>query len=489
VNIHERCKKEIEYVALSQWFLQILPYKKQLLALADQITWSPAFMKTRYINWVENISWDWCLSRQRYFGIPFPAWHCATCGHILLASKDSLPIDPQVVAAPTQCPHCLGTQILPDTDVMDTWNTSSLTPYICYQQYTKNTKSVFDTNENFIPMSMRPQAHDIIRTWAFYTMVKTWMHQEKVPWHDIVISGHVLTDTNQKISKSQGGAKLTPESLLERYPADVIRFWTASAHLGHDVAFSENQLKIGHRLVTKLWNAYKFIHEHTQTVATHQSMPHSDTLGSINQWLLHQASACFMRYEQHFKQHEFGPALNAVETLFWSDFCDTYIELIKHQLFHVEKYTPDQVAATQWTLYTVGLRILQLFAPYMPYCTDELYQRIYQQKVGNASLHTTKFSEIQAAYTNAASVEKATSVIRLVEQVRKLKTEQQLSLKTELAQLTVNASQEILSSLRDMQELIKGVTQAKELILTTAEDTTKTHMYSKDTVWHAVVVL
>lgn len=489
VNIHERCKKEIEYVALSQWFLKILPYKKELVALADEITWSPSFMKTRYTNWVENVSWDWCLSRQRYFGIPFPVWHCQACGHVILASKESLPVDPQASTVPPLCPACGGTDILPDTDVMDTWNTSSLTPYICYQYFHPDTQSVF-TDERineFIPMSMRPQAHDIIRTWAFYTIIKTWMHHGTVPWKDIVISGHVLTDSNQKISKSQGGAKLTPEALLTQYPADVIRFWTASASLGHDVAFSENQLKIGHRLVTKLWNAYKFVQEHTGTVAQDKAPSSDKPLGIINQWLLHQASICFAEYEKSFSDHEFGLALNRLEKFFWADFCDTYIELIKHQLFHADLYTQQEIEATRWTLYTVGLRILQLYAPYVPYVTDELYQHLYKSRVGVMSLHTTKFALVQTNYTFDTSVEHAAYAIRLVELVRKLKTEQQLSLKTELEQLTVVADEKIILSLRTLEQLLKGVTQAKSILFTTKN--TQAGMHKEQDVWHAVVEL
>lgn len=509
VNIHERCKKEIEYVALSQWFLKILPYKKELLAVADTIAWSPSFMKARYTNWVENISWDWCLSRQRYFGIPFPVWHCQSCQQVILAQQDQLPIDPQTTAAPTACPACASTDIKPDTDVMDTWNTSSLTPYICYQYFNKDVSSVFDDLRvnTFIPMSMRPQAHDIIRTWAFYTIIKTWMHHGTAPWKDIVISGHVLTDNNQKISKSQGGAKLTPESLLANYPADVIRFWTASATLGQDVAFSENQLKIGHRLVTKLWNAYKFVEEHTKTVSpdTDKSPALAD-LGCINQWLLHQASACFVEYERCFAQHEFGLALNHVERFFWSDFCDTYIELVKHQLFNPAAYTPEHVAATRWTLYTVGLRIIQLYSPYIPYITDDIYQRMYRQTDPSTSksIHATKFKHMHINYkayesrthleANLSdynvdhSIEHAGYVIRLVEQVRKLKTEQQLSLKTALEQLTVVANEIQLSTLRQQQELIKGVTQAQSILFLTTSDKT-TRMYKDNEVWYAVVEL
>ena len=190
---------------LPQWFLNILDHKQAFIELADKINWYPAFMKSRYIDWVQNISWNWCLSRQRFFGIPFPVWHCKDCSTILTPPLNSLPIDPQEVSYPgTDCSACKSKNIAADTDVMDTWNTSSLTPYICFDLFNKGVNSAFDDAklDTFLPMSMRPQAHDIIRTWAFYTIVKSWMHHEIIPWKDIVISGHVLSDAQEKLSKS-----------------------------------------------------------------------------------------------------------------------------------------------------------------------------------------------------------------------------------------------------------------------------------------------
>jgi valyl-tRNA synthetase len=226
VNVHERCKRDIEFALLSQWFIKVLEFKKELLAMGDKVTWYPSFMKPRFQDWVNNLSWDWCISRQRFFGIPFPVWHCKDCSTILFPELDHLPIDPQEMAYPGKvCPKCKGSEITPDTDVMDTWNTSSLTPYLCQALYEPEAPSVFEPVSSFLPMSMRPQAHDIIRTWAFDTIVKVWMHQKDIPWDDIVISGHVLSNSKEKLSKSKGNASLSPERLLETYSADAIRYW------------------------------------------------------------------------------------------------------------------------------------------------------------------------------------------------------------------------------------------------------------------------
>lgn len=482
VNVHERCKKEIEYVLLAQWFIKLIEYKKELIALADEIAWYPTFMKSRYINWVENLNWDWCISRQRFFGIPFPVWHCTHCQAIILAPIDSLPIDPQEAPAPSICTQCSSTSIIPDTDVMDTWNTSSITPYICAQLFARDGKSPFESNQ-LLPMGMRPQAHDIIRTWAFYTIAKTWMHEGVIPWKEIVISGHVLSTDKQKISKSVGNTPTEPEQLLKLFPADVIRYWTAAGTLGHDVAFSDNQLKIGQRLCTKLWNAFRFAHEHLHDFAPAAQAPQE--LGTINEWLLHQISSCFKQYQARLEQKEFSLALDCLERFFWSDFCDNYLELIKDQLFNPGSYTPELVAATKWTLHTVGLRILQLYAPYLPHITETIYGLIYSKTVHKKSLHSTLFQEHQRNYVFEGSAATTTMLITIVNQVRKLKTAQQLSLKAELATLTICAVDEVeLTQLMVHEQLIKGITHA-QVIRFDCVNRSESALIQENDLWHA----
>lgn len=484
VNVHERCKKEIEFVALEQWFVKILPYKKELLAVADQIEWYPSFMKARYKDWVENLNWDWCISRQRFFGIPFPVWHCQDCKHIIMPDIKYLPLDPQETPYQTSCPACNSINIMPDTDVMDTWNTSSITPYICFALW-QNDTNVFESEKfaQFMPMSMRPQAHDIIRTWAFDTIVKTWMHHDTMPWNNIVISGHVLSDGKEKLSKSKDNAPLAPENLLKNYPADVIRYWTASGSLGQDVAFSENQLKIGLRLTTKLWNAFRFIGEHI--TQAEQTAPAN--LGALNEWLLHNASACFKNYERYFEENEFGLALQHVERFFWHDLCDNYLELVKNQLFNPQEYPAEQVAATRWTLQNVGLRILQLYAPYMPYITEEIYEHLYKNITGARSIHQTRFASTQNQFIFEHSARVMERVIALTATVRKLKTEKQLSLKTPLTHLTVYVENEAQQNeVRSEEKIVRGVTQALEVRYIMGQGASALH--GEGETWHAEVV-
>jgi len=457
VSIHERCKKPIEYMVLPQWFIALLPHKAVFIEQAHKISWYPAFMKARYINWVENLSWDWCISRQRMYGIPFPVWHCTSCSAVIPAQVEQLPIDPQETPYNDSCPQCQAATIVPDTDVMDTWSTSSLTPYVITElisglpvQFTAGEQTI----KELLPLSMRPQAHDIIRTWAFYTIARVWMHHQMIPWHSIVISGHVLSDQKDKLSKSKENAALTPEHLLQQYSADIIRYWTASGALGHDVAFSDNQLKIGQKLVTKLWNAFRFIEMHCNDVKIVQASP--KTLGTVNEWIFTRATNCFARYTEALNRSEFSAALAEVERFFWHDFCDNYLELIKDQLFKPEQYTAESVAATRWSLYMVGLRILQLYAPYLPYITDALFGALYQQI--NNSIHSTKYNLVQHELDYQDSVREVEVILQLAAQIRKLKSEQSLSLKTPIAQLTIifpeNSSHK---SIKKYEQLLSGL--------------------------------
>lgn len=456
VNVHERCKKEIEYLMIPQWFLSIVPHKEKLLALADEIAWHPTFMKNRYIDWVSNISWDWCLSRQRYFGIPFPIWHCTSCNEILCASPEQLPVDPQETGYPGGvCPHCESNAIVPDTDVMDTWNTSSLTPYLC--------KELAGNNEQFIPMSMRPQAHDIIRTWAFYTIVKAWMHENKIPWNDIVISGHVLAGEGGKISKSQGNSPLQPENLLATYPADVIRYWTSTGGLGHDIAFSETQLKIGNKLLVKLWNAFKFIGEH----ARHECV--ASPRHPLNRWILHRLSQAAQRYHSTFKTYEFAPALDAMERFFWADLCDNYLELIKDQLFNPDRYDAQLIEETRSVLTEIGHAVLAYFAPYIPYITDELYQRLYRPHTKIVSIHNVEYASFERNYSATDAVEAIELLLQIVAEVRRLKTDKQLSLKTELVSLTIDLRSHDRGMIQPLEVIIKGVAKVPSVLYAPAD--------------------
>lgn len=480
VNVHERCKHPIEYMILPQWFIKVVQNSAAFLKIAEQVHWYPAHMKYRFDDWVKNLSWDWCISRQRVFGIPFPVWYCNDCHEILLAELDQLPIDPQQTAYNKPCPKCKSSNIRAEKDVMDTWNTSSLTPYICKALFNDDGKSPFRQPDealaktgsipNFIPMNMRPQAHDIIRTWAFYTIVKSWMHAKTLPWNDIVISGYVLSENKEKISKSKDNAPIDPEKLLLQYAPDAIRFWTASGTLGQDIAFSPEQIGIGQKLLTKLWNALKFVHINNQTHALPLKKP--SNLGLVNDWMLESLNNCLQEYHAYFEKNEFSLALQAVEKVFWHDFCDNYIEIIKDQLFNPANYKPEDIAGTMWSLNEISMRILQLYAPYLPHITEYLYQQIFVERQEIKSLHLTQLPSAQKS--TDALAKHMNILLSIIGSVRKLKTNAQLSLRTDIEVLTICGLDVISKTIVEQNEcLIKGVCKSKTIVLSKQDHQSK----------------
>ncbi|MEI7580686.1 MAG: valine--tRNA ligase [bacterium] len=454
VNIHERCKQPIEYRVIPQWFVRIMDAKEQFITQGNAIAWFPYYMISRYKDWVTNLGWDWCISRQRFYGVPFPVWHCNACHALLTASEDQLPIDPLETAYPGGTCHCGSNDITGESDVMDTWNISSLTPQLNIALITQKTQA---PSRVTLPFSLRPQAHDIIRTWAFDTIVKAAYDTGTIPWDTIVISGHV-TQSAGKISKSTGGAALTPQHLLESYSADAIRYWAGKASPGVDTAFSEDQIKNGQRLQTKLWNAFRFIT---------QQVPHKPAdcipTETVNCWIAERSGITYNLYREQFDQAEYARALESIDQFFWNDFCDNYLELIKDRFFNPHTYTPAIIEETLYTLYTVGLTILKLYAPFIPYVTETLYQQIYRSSEQAVSIHLSQFTALEKVDpTRSMPHLIVTQILHIVSEVRRQKSEQQRSLKTPLTYLTITVGDaDMAAALTPMITTIAGISKAK----------------------------
>ncbi|MEM4397877.1 MAG: valine--tRNA ligase, partial [Candidatus Woesearchaeota archaeon] len=257
VNVHERCGTPIEILNTKQWFIKYLDLKEDFKKAGLQLKWYPDFMKSRLINWIDGLQWDWCISRQRFFGVPFPVWYCSKCDYEVIADEKNLPVDPIETKCPLEkCPRCNSNDFVPEKDVLDTWATSSITPILAIE-LVKGTKNY----EKLFPMDLRPQAHDIITFWLFNTLVKSQLHRNKNPWKNVMISGWALDPHGKKMSKSKGNV-IAPQEMIEKYSADSLRFWAAGSKLGDDLPFQEKDLVTGKKMITKMWNASKFVLMH-----------------------------------------------------------------------------------------------------------------------------------------------------------------------------------------------------------------------------------
>ena len=390
IPVAERSGAPLEIIVTPQWFIRTLDFKAEILAKGREITWHPDFMRQRFESWVEGLKWDWSISRQRHFGVPLPVWYSKRPGEegrILPASPDRLPVDPL-----RDLPEGYAAdEVEPETDVMDTWATSSVSPQLVTRSIHRDAGYDPDAHERLFPMSMRPQAHEIIRTWAFYTIVKALHHQDAPPWRDICISGWCLAEDGSKMSKSKGNV-VEPIKLLGEYGADPVRYWTGTSRLGNDTVLSANTLKQGKRTITKLWNAARLARLSIDTYEIAPTTPKGDVAAGtiahpVDIWVLGQLTLTIERATAAFDDYEYAGALKIIEDFFWRIHCDNYLELVKSRS-RVEpgEASADQISALH-TLFHTTRAIIRLFAPYMPFITEELAENFRLPDEAGTTVH------------------------------------------------------------------------------------------------------
>ena len=457
VSTHERCGNEIEIINSPQWYIDILSIKDELIKAADEINWHPESMKTRYLDWVNNLKWDWCISRQRYFGVPFPVWYCKECGDVMIPEDKELPLNPLEHNPHGAC-KCGCKEFIPETAVMDTWATSSVSPFI-------NMKYGEDDERKFLyPMSMRSHAHEIIRTWTFYSIVKSLYHTGQVPWKDLMISGFVLAKKGEKISKSKNNAKMSPNDLLDTYGADMIRYWTASNKLGTDTWFDTKDIESSKRFMNKLWNSAKFVDMHIKDA----DLSEEAELQSIDKWLISRCHETFEKYQQQMENYEMGLARQEIDKFFWNDLCDNYLEMAKERLYNPDNKYGDSQKAAQQTLATVFLEVLKMYSPFVPHITEYIYQELYKSKLKDELLSTSKFAELPY---DKKYIEFGDAMKKVVGDVRKYKTERNLSMKEPIEELKISTSLDNIRCLRDSILDIQSCTRAEHIDIEKSDET------------------
>ena len=441
VQVHERCGKEIEYSVVKQWFIDIMNHKKDFLKIGKEIKWYPTHMQARYNEWVENIMWDWCISRQRYFGVPFPVWYCKECNTKILANKEDLPVNPLVDSPKIEkCKECGCNEFIPEIDIMDTWATSSITPLI-NMKYGEP-----DNYEDILnPMGLRCNAHDIIRTWDFYTIVKSYYHFGKKPWENVMISGFVMANKGEKISKSKANAKNEPIDLINDYSADVVRYWTGSGRLGTDITFSEETFQRGKKLVNKLYNMASFVNIHLEDYQDKEF----NNFCYMDKWVLGKYQEMEKSFIKYLDDYEIGLGLNSLEKFFWN-FCDNYVEIVKHRLYRPEEFGDENRYSGQKTIYIILFKLLQKFAIYFPFVTEELYQNIYGIE---KSIHITNINELDNNFNE--EIKYGDLIIEIISEARGEKTNNNVTLKTPIKNLNIkvdeNLKEAINNSIKDLK--------------------------------------
>ncbi len=445
VKFWENGTRPLEIVTSHQWFIRY-PDKKAMLARGEELAWWPDFMRVRYENWVNGLQGDWNITRQRFFGVPFPAWYPVDAdGDVdylspIVADEATLPVDPTTDVPPgyREDQRDQPGGFVADPDVMDTWATSSLSPQIV-------TRWVDDPDlfARTFPMDLRPQAHEIIRTWLFYTVVRSHYEHDALPWANAAISGFIVDPDRKKLSKSASNAPDDPPALIARHGADAVRYWAAGARPGLDLAMEEGQMKIGRKLAIKLLNASRFaIGEVGATTAGAVTRPLDRSMLATLATVTEEATLAFERYD-------YARALERTEAFFWS-FCDDYLELVKNRAYGADG---DEGQASARTALGLALRtLLGLFAPFLAFVTEEVWS--WWQE---GSVHRSPWPDADALRA-AAEADAATPddeadpgvlavVAGALSEVRKAKSEARRSMRTDVTAATVTDTADRLALL------------------------------------------
>lgn len=505
VKCAERSGSPLEIIPTHQWFVKILEFKEQLKAKARECNWNPDFMRVRIEQWIDSLNWDWCISRQRYFGVPFPVWYLTRSDPSGMAMASEDPLDHRVaVGIPNEraidplndipsgyinIDHLhdrdytkvddesvklvqdinTGERFftIPDTDVMDTWATSSISPQINSGTINPHLnplpagEGATSRHQKLFPADLRPQAHEIIRTWAFYTIVKALHHEDKIPWHNLMISGWCLAEDKTKMSKSKGNV-VTPQEVLKEYSADVIRYWASTSKLGADTAFSRDVLKIGKKLVNKLWNATKFAAIHLNLVenptTAKQSVEEGVIFEATDKWILSRLQKTVLKATEEFECFEYSTARSLVEDFFWKDFCDNYLEIVKARVYNEDADKQKARLSAAYTIYYCLNTLLKLFAPFVPHITEELYQAIFDTE---KSLHSQNtWPNVDDFCYDENSIKAGEALVSVLEYVRKYKAEKNISIKFPIEKITLNTDEDTKKLIEILQQDLQNVTNA-----------------------------
>lgn len=499
VKCAERSGTPIEIIPTHQWFVRIVDKKEALLAKGAECQWYPEFMRIRLNQWIEGLKEDWCISRQRFFGVPFPVWYSRRAGEegkLLFAAADQLPVDPVVDTPRGYKPE----EVQPDVDVMDTWATSSISPQISAKSLAPN---------KLFPADLRPQAHEIIRTWAFYTIVKAYLHtrhqpQSKlpeipqqvrddgvIPWKNLMISGWCLAPDKTKMSKSKGNV-VTPVALIEEKSADTVRYWASTSRLGADTAFSEDLLKIGRKLVTKLWNASQFAALNLSNLqgapaTAAQDVQKNIITETLDLWILSRLNRAIGKATQEFERFEYCDARVAIEDFFWNDFCDNYLELVKARAYG-EGISKQKHQSALFTLYHCLDAILRLFAPFVPHITEEIYSHLFAAR---ASIHARgMWPKVEDYPYNEKAERSGIAAIEILNVVRKAKSEASVSIKFPVKEVEFypKAGVNLNTGISELQPILSDLKAAGNIDIITERDGGE-FPYLSEKGWFAVRVI
>ncbi len=455
VKFYEKGDRPLEIITSRQWFIRTIEHREAFIARGREIAWHPDYMRARFENWVDGLNGDWCISRQRFFGVPFPVWYpildsgAIDYANAIVPAESRLPIDPSTDVPDGYSAAQRGKPggFAGDPDVMDTWATSSVSP-----QLVCGWESDPELFAKTFPMDLRPQAHDIIRTWLFSSVVRAQFENRSVPWTHAAISGFVLDPDRKKMSKSKGNV-VTPLALLQEHGSDGVRYWAARGGPGVDTAFDSGQMKIGRKLAMKVLNVSKFVLAGGQ--------PDGPVTEALDRGMLQNLAALVDDATAELEQYEYAKALAKIESFFW-DFCDNYIEAAKSRRYGDFGAEAAGSAATAMRLALSVL--LRLLAPYLSFVTEEVWSW-----TNSGSIHRARWPVpnelVEVSGTDQAARRAVAHLTEALNAIRKAKADQKVSIGTPVQQVVYQASDDAIACLGLLERDLKAAARADALIL------------------------
>ena len=461
VNFYEKGERPLEIVATRQWYItnggRDDALKQRLVERGAEMAWTPAHMQHRYNDWVSGLNGDWLISRQRFFGVPFPVWYPLDADgetdyeHPIVPDEADLPVDPMTLcpAGYTEDQRGMPGGFVPDTDVMDTWATSSLSPWIVCGW--ERDPELFALT---FPMDVAPQAHDIIRTWLFSRVVRSHFEFDCVPWSRATISGFVVDPDRKKMGKSSGNA-IVPTEILSKYGSDAVRWRAAMARPGTDSPFDETQMKVGRRLAMKVLNASNFVLGISGVEADPSAVTEPADLA-----MLESLRGVVSLATQALEEFEYTDALEATERFFWG-FCDDYLELVKNRAY---AEGPAAESAKAALVLALGVQ-LRLFAPYLPFVAEEVWSWSHE-----GSVHHAPWPSV-AELPTTGEVELMDDIAAALVEIRGAKSQAKVSMKTEASSAEFSGPAEQLARLRTIETDLRAVGRLTGTVTWTVTET------------------
>ncbi len=455
VGVCWRCKTPIEILERDQWFMKTRILTDRVEEEAYKISWYPDHMRYRLIDWARSLDWDWVISRQRVFATPIPIWYCRECGEIILAEPEWLPIDPKIERPKIdKCPKCSCSDFIPEMSVLDTWFDSSITCAVHAGWPDRE-----DWRKRF-PADLHPSGADIIRTWAYYLMVRHLALFDEKPYKSCLVNGMVLGSDGRKMSKSLGNY-ISTEEVFSKFGADAARQWAAGGGAtGSDIPFRWADVEYGWRFMIKLWNAGRFISINLEDYDPNLKVD----LELIDKWLLSKFQKVKAKVTEAFMNYQFNIAIEEIRGFIWHVLCDQYIEAVKHRLYNPEIYGVESRRAAQKTLYEVFYESLQLLAPVCPHIVEEIYSLMFRDDKGYVSIHVTPWPEVYEEKIDLESEKRGDLVMAVINGFRRSKARHRLPLNASVEEGYIYTDREgLIDALKDSLELIKGTCKIKEV--------------------------